>query len=143
MCGIYLYNGFDYSKDILKKSIDKIKYRGPDNSQYQNIDDNVLFAFHRLSIVGLSDSGNQPIKHPEDDSLVLICNGEIYNYKQLAERYGFNLKTGSDCEIILHMFKRFGIEKTVNKLDGVFMFVLYDVKSKIIYASSVGVYALS
>jgi len=135
MCGIYLYNGSSYSYESLKDSIDKIKYRGPDNSKYSNLDENVLFAFHRLSIVGLSETGNQPLIHPEDDSLVLICNGEIYNYKDLAQKYNFNLKTGSDCEIILHMFKLHGIEKTVSALDGVFMFVLYDMNSKIIYAS--------
>jgi len=135
MCGIYLYNGNKYSKDELKKTIDKIQYRGPDNSKYYNLNKNILFAFHRLSIVGLSEAGNQPLKHPEDESLVLICNGEIYNYKELAEKNSFNLKTGSDCEIILHMFKKYGIEKTVSVLDGVFMFVLYDLSSKIIYAA--------
>jgi len=135
MCGIYLYNGNTYSYESLKDSINKIQYRGPDNSKYSNLDENVLFAFHRLSIVGLSEEGNQPLIHPEDDSLVLICNGEIYNYKDLAQKYNFNLKTGSDCEIILHMFKLHGIQKTVSALDGVFMFVLYDINSKIIYAS--------
>ena len=80
MCGIYLYNGSSYPYESLKDSIDKIQYRGPDNSKYSTLDENVLFAFHRLSIVGLSETGNQPLIHPEDDSLVLICNGEIYNY---------------------------------------------------------------
>ena len=104
MCGIYLYNGKSYSIKSLKNSIDKIQYRGPDNSKYYNLDESVLFAFHRLSIVGLSESGNQPLKHPEDNSLILICNGEIYNYKELAQNNNINLTTNSDCEVILHLY---------------------------------------
>ena len=135
MCGIFSYKGIKNSYENLSDSINLIKYRGPDNSQYLKVSKNVLFAFHRLSIVGIESSGNQPLKHPFDQSLTLICNGEIYNYKILAEKYDFNLQTGSDCEIILHMFKKFGIKKTVEELDGVFMFALHDAKSDTLYAS--------
>ena len=131
MCGIFSYKGSNKSLEQLKTSIDLIQYRGPDNSKYKSFDNNVLFGFHRLSIVGISDMGNQPLFHPEDKNLSLICNGEIYNYKKLAEKYNFNLKTGSDCEIILHLYKKFGIDKAVRMLDGVFMFVLYDIKKNI------------
>ncbi len=112
--------------DELKPHADKIKYRGPDNSQVKMLVGDTLFAFHRLAIVGTSEAGDQPLIHPEDNSLSLICNGEIYNYKALARKYSFTLTTGSDCEIILHMYKQFGIEKTITALDGVFMFVLHD-----------------
>ena len=135
MCGIFSYKGNKYSQSDLQKSIDLIKYRGPDNTQYVNITDNIMFAFHRLAIVGLNKSGNQPMYIQNDDSLALICNGEIYNYKALSEKYNFTLTTGSDCEIILHMFKKFGIEKTASELDGVFMFVLCDIKNNILYSS--------
>jgi asparagine synthase (glutamine-hydrolysing) len=114
MCGIFSYKGKNKSIDDLLNSIDLISYRGPDNSKYQNIDKDIFFAFHRLSIIGISESGNQPLKLKDDDSLSLICNGEIYNYKNLANKYNFKLTTGSDCEIILHMFKKFGIKKTVS-----------------------------
>ena len=126
MCGIVSYAGTNYSLDEIKTHVDKIQYRGPDNSHYESVSRNIYFIFHRLAIVGLTDDGNQPMKHPEDDSITLICNGEIYNYQQLAEKYGFNLHSGSDCEVILFMYKKFGIEKTIQELDGVFMFVLYD-----------------
>tara|TARA_Y100000590_G_scaffold452680_1_gene596279 strand:+ start:660 stop:2246 length:1587 start_codon:yes stop_codon:yes gene_type:complete len=135
MCGIFSYKGIKYSKKDLKESIDLIKYRGPDNTQYLNITDDVMFAFHRLAIVGLNESGNQPMYIENDNSLALVCNGEIYNYKILAEKYNFTLTTGSDCEIILHMFKKFGIEKTVKELDGVFMFVICDIENNILYSS--------
>ena len=135
MCGIFLYKGKNKTLDDLKDSIDLIQYRGPDNSKYKNFEDSILFGFHRLSIVGISESGNQPLYHPDDDSLSLICNGEIYNFKSLANKYNFNLKTGSDCEIILHLYKEVGIEQTVKELDGVFMFVLYNEKKNILYSA--------
>ena len=134
MCGIFSYKGTKFNRDQLLDSIDLIKYRGPDNSRYEKIDRDIFFAFHRLSIVGISDLGNQPLELQDDNSLSLICNGEIYNYESLAQQYDFNLTTGSDCEIILHMFNKFGIEKTLVQLDGVFMFSLYDKNTKILYS---------
>ena len=74
MCGIFSYNGKKHNWSQLNKEFDKISYRGPDNSHYEDIDGNVLFGFHRLAIMGISDSGNQPMSHPEDESLTLICN---------------------------------------------------------------------
>ena len=135
MCGIFAYKGDKYNWGKLKESVDLISYRGPDNSHYDNISNDVLFAFHRLAIMGVTISGDQPMKHPHDESLTLICNGEIYNYKDLAERYGFNLTTGSDCEIILYLYQKFGIERTIKDLDGVFMFVLHDASSDQLFAS--------
>ena len=135
MCGIFFYKGNRYNWSELRDSVNKISYRGPDNTHYIKINDDVLFAFHRLAIMGISSSGDQPMKHPHDKSLTLICNGEIYNYKDLAEKYDFNLETGSDCEIILFLYREFGIERTINELDGVFMFVIHDASSNLVYAS--------
>ena len=135
MCGIVCYKGKRKNLENLQNSIDSISYRGPDNSKYEKVSDNIIFGFHRLAIMGLTSSGDQPMKHPADDSLSLICNGEIYNYKKIAEKYNFELKTGSDCEIILLLYKNFGLEKTVKELDGVFMFVLYDSSKNKIYAA--------
>ncbi len=135
MCGIFLYKGNRYNWSDLSDSFDLITYRGPDNSQHNRIDSDILFGFHRLAIMGMNKAGNQPMKHPDDNSLTLVCNGEIYNYLELANKYGFDLKTGSDSEIILQMYKKLGIEKTVNELDGVFMFVLHDARTNTLFAS--------
>ncbi|MFL3027491.1 MAG: asparagine synthase (glutamine-hydrolyzing) [Candidatus Neomarinimicrobiota bacterium] len=135
MCGIFLYKGNRYNWSDLSDSFDLINYRGPDNSQHNRIDSDILFGFHRLAIMGMNKAGNQPMKHPDDNSLTLVCNGEIYNYLELANKYGFDLKTGSDSEIILQMYKKLGIEKTVNELDGVFMFVLHDARTNTLFAS--------
>ena len=83
----------------------------------------------------MSESGNQPLVHPDDYNLTLICNGEIYNWKTLADENNFHTKSSSDCEIILHMYKKYGIEKTVKSLDGVFAFVLIDKTNNKIYAA--------
>ena len=72
------------------------------------------------------ENGNQPMTLPGDDNVILLCNGEIYNYKQLGEQFGYSLTTGSDCEIILHLYKQFGCFKMVSLLD-----LLYMIKLKI------------
>ena len=107
MCGIFTVYDSNYQWDSLEDSFNKISYRGPDSSSTLHINQKVTMGFHRLAIMGISDTGNQPMKHPDDKSLTLMCNGEIYNYKALAKKYNFNLITGSDCEIILHLFNNF------------------------------------
>ncbi len=134
MCGIFTVYDSDYKWDSLEDSFNKISYRGPDSSCYLQVNSKLIMAFHRLAIMGISSSGNQPMKHPDDESLTLMCNGEIYNYRSLAKKYSFNLITGSDCEIILHLFKEVGIAKTINQLDGVFMFTIYDEINDVLYA---------
>lgn len=134
MCGIFTYIGNNLPMESLSQEAQTIKYRGPENTHFCRLNGAGVFIFHRLAIMGVSQTGDQPMAHPEDSALTLICNGEIYNFKHLAEQYGFSLKTGSDCEIILHMYKRFGIERTVKELDGVFMCVLFDENTKTFYA---------
>jgi asparagine synthase (glutamine-hydrolysing) len=104
MCGIFAYLGVSVTLNDLYRSFNKIKARGPDNSVLKNISDSVVFGFHRLAINDLSDLGNQPLVL---DNLVLICNGEIYNHRELKERFGFKTKSDSDCEIILHLYKHY------------------------------------
>lgn len=139
MCGIFaLYRG----KLIhYLSSFHSTKHRGPDNSKLRTVTPEINFGFHRLCINGLDRVSDQPIQH---SNVMLVCNGEIYNYKQLAERYNFLLETQSDCEIIIHMYKKFGIEDTCKQLDGVFSFVLYDFITKQLYAARdpIGIRAL-
>ena len=135
MCGIFSYKGNKNNWASLAKDINLISYRGPENTHHEMVAADVLFAFHRLAIMGTTEMSDQPMKHPNNDSLTLICNGEIYNYKKLAEKYNFLLETGSDCEIILFMFEKFGIEKTVQELDGVFMFVIHNAKTGKLFAA--------
>ena len=131
MCGIFaLLNNNNYSpitKDIINECFYKGTHRGPEYSSLTNVMVKTLFGFHRLAINGLDEISHQPIIH---DNVAVICNGEIYNYKKLHELCNENndikLKTNSDCEIIIHLYLKYGIEHTVSMLDGVFSFVLVD-----------------
>ena len=128
MCGIFaLLNHISsqtkYNIDDIKNEFMKGKSRGPESSILENVSIDSLFGFHRLAINGLSDISNQPI-HIKD--VVLICNGEIYNYKQLYDLLKIEPSTYSDCEVIIHLYKRFGIDYTLELLDGVFSFILLD-----------------
>ena len=135
MCGIFLYltdNYDNYSSEKyvnILKNFEIGKNRGPEFSTLNKYE-NFLLGFHRLAINGLNNKSNQPF---EIDNLKLICNGEIYNYKKLAKDLNIILNTDSDCEIILHIYKLFGIEYTLNILDGVFSFILYDTTKNKIY----------
>ena len=125
MCGILsVLNSSTYysTKDIINE-FQKGKNRGPDNSQYKNVGIEVNFGFHRLAINGLNDESNQPFCI---DNIFLICNGEIYNYKELYKLMNIIPSTQSDCEVIIHLYKLYGIEQTLQMLDGVFAFVLFD-----------------
>ena len=126
MCGIFaILNANDntyISPSNLQKSFDKGKPRGPEFSTL-NVYNNIHIGFHRLAINGLNTESNQPF---EINNIILVCNGEIYNFMQLAEDNSIALTTDSDCEIILHLYQKYGIEFTLSILDGVFAFILYD-----------------
>jgi asparagine synthase (glutamine-hydrolysing) len=124
MCGIFaLLNNSNVPDDFVINQIKKGENRGPDNSQTLKILDNFTLGFHRLAINGLNQESNQPF---DIDNVILICNGEIYNYKELYKFMNIKPKTDSDCEVIIYLYRKYGIEQTLKMLDGVFAFILYD-----------------
>jgi len=135
MCGIFavLSSNIKGDGDFEKQNFHKGKNRGPENSVFKKINDKTLFGFHRLAINGYANpESEQPI---ELEDCVLICNGEIYNWNYLHRTLNIPTKTGSDCESIIHLYKKFGIAYTLNMLDGVFAFLLFDkIKNKIYVA---------
>ena len=135
MCGFLTYFGDGIDSAKLEEASLKIQYRGPDNTQHLRVNEKLFMSFHRLAIMDTSESGNQPLMHPEDPSLILVCNGEIYNYKELIESFGLKVASGSDSEVILHLYKKIGMKKTIKALDGVFAFCLYDGKSDTLYCA--------
>lgn len=128
MCGIIsILNDIDkYDKNILEECLKNGEKRGPEYHISKQIDNNTWFGFHRLAINGLNDTANQPLTI---DNITLICNGEIYNYKELYETLDIVPHTESDCEIIIHLYKRFGMQKTLELIHGVYAFVLYEQSS--------------
>lgn len=121
MCCVWTILG-NYVIQEFIKYFDLLNKRGPDSKNILDLK-NIAMCFHRLAIMGLSDAGNQPLKLPNKD-IWLTANAEIFNYKDLLE----NTKpvSDSDCESILYCYDKYGIEETVNKLDGEFAFTLYD-----------------
>ena len=126
MCGIFFHlSNREINKETLREYGEKMNHRGPDSSVERMLNDkvNMYFLFHRLAINGLNEKGNQPM---EIGNKILMCNGEIYNYKEIAEKYNLNLTTGSDCEVIIHLSNILPISKYIHMLDGVFSFIIYD-----------------
>jgi asparagine synthase (glutamine-hydrolysing) len=129
MCGIFSLLNVEktepilFSSDFIKKQFMKGSGRGPEFSSMEYSGSKAMFGFHRLAINGLNMESNQPLK---DENILLICNGEIYNYKELYNELQIEPNTDSDCEVIIHLYKRFGIERTLQILDGVFAFILLD-----------------
>ncbi len=126
MCG---FVGFtNYIKDdgtVLNSMMDTIIHRGPDSAGMY-VDGDIALGFRRLSIIDL-ENGNQPMLN-EDDSYILLFNGEIYNFKQLREELllqGHSFKTNADSEVVLHGYEQWG-EDVVNRLRGMFAFVVYN-----------------
>lgn len=135
MCGIFSYLGKNFSFDDLVALSNKIKHRGPDSSNHISLDfdgKQFFLGFHRLAINGLDEISNQPLKDVNNE-IYLIANAEIFNYKALIEENDFDYKTNSDCEVIIHMYKKYGINETCKKLDGEFAFLLVDLKKKVYY----------
>ena len=125
MCGIFsLFNNkYAFKNKYINEQFMLGKGRGPEFSKLEQVHDKLLFGFHRLAINGLNNESNQPLKI---DDVTLICNGEIYNYKELYDMMNITPSTDSDCEVIIHLYRKYGIEYTLQMLDGVFAFVLVD-----------------
>ena len=132
MCGIFaLLNTDGISQEIIQTQFEKGKNRGPEYSKLK-IFENLQLGFHRLAINGLNDKSNQPLTF---NNINLICNGEIYNYKYLYELMDIKPKTDSDCEVIIHLYLRYGIDHTLQMLDGVFAFILFDATKSNIFVA--------
>lgn len=125
MCGIFtlLNNNAHYSNQFIIDNFNKGRGRGPEFSKLERIGLKQIMGFHRLAINGLNSKSNQPMIM---DDITLICNGEIYNYKELYEMMNITPTTDSDCEVIIHLYMKYGIDQTLQMLDGVFAFVLCD-----------------
>lgn len=123
MCGIFGYIGTKRNISELVPFFEKIQHRGPDYSEIREVGKAVTFGFHRLAINGLNKESNQPM---HIHNCWLIANAEIYNCDELAKKYNFVYSTDSDCESIIHMYRKFGIERTVQELDAEFAFILLD-----------------
>jgi asparagine synthase (glutamine-hydrolysing) len=134
MCGIagLVSPKIDDKEAIIGKMVAKITHRGPDDDGFY-VDKNIAMGMRRLAIIDL-ETGRQPIA-TEDGKLVIVFNGEIYNYKELKEELlqkGHKFKTTSDTEVILKMYEEYG-EKMLPKLRGMFVFSIYNTETKEVF----------
>ena len=129
MCGITVFFG-DHTVPNLYHYFNRGSKRGPEQYVYECNQD-VHMGFHRLAINGLEKSSSQPLHYKQ---YVLVCNGEIYNYKELIKKYNFKMDTKSDCEVILKLYERFK-EHCVYELDGEYSFVIHDLSDDHLFAA--------
>jgi asparagine synthase (glutamine-hydrolysing) len=133
MCGIYgfavLGGGELPGPEVLKRMGELSVHRGP-NDEGDYTGEGVLLGMRRLSIIDVA-GGHQPIPN-EDETLWLVCNGEIYNFRELRQRLtgrNHRFRTGSDSEVILHLYEEHG-DNFISYLDGMYGFALWDVKRR-------------
>ena len=132
MCGIVGLVTKKEKENTIKLMNDRIKHRGPDGEGYF-IDNDVALGHRRLSIIDLS-TGNQPMFN-EDESVVTVFNGEIYNYQELKEelkKLGHDFKTKSDTEVLVHGFEEWYTDLPKH-LRGMFAFAIYDKNKKEVF----------
>lgn len=136
MCGIVGFtNGIDNSNAVLGKMMDRIRHRGPD-AEGKYIDDGIALGHRRLSIIDVSSQGDQPIFN-EDNSMVIVFNGEIYNYSEIRQELigkGHVFRTNTDTEVLIHGYEQYG-EKILDRLRGMFSFVIWDKNKKELFGA--------
>ena len=133
MCGISgqvrIASDAPVDQDTIRRMARTILHRGPDDEGYF-FDGPVGLGFRRLSIIDLG-GGHQPMSDAEE-SVWVIFNGEIYNYRELRpelEKFGHKFRTNSDTESIIHGYKQWGLD-VFNHLNGMFGVAIWDVKKK-------------
>ncbi|MCL2573778.1 MAG: asparagine synthase (glutamine-hydrolyzing) [Defluviitaleaceae bacterium] len=122
------------ANEVIQNMSSKIAHRGPDGEGY-HITDSIALGFRRLSFLDL-EHGKQPM-HSPDGTLAIVFNGEIYNFMQLREELaaeGYSFSTTSDTEVLLALYARYG-EDMLNKLRGMFAFVIHNAHDNSIFAA--------
>ena len=138
MCGIWAYilkNRSALTDELRAKlysAFVRIKHRGPDRSDFIEFDLLLPFflGFHRLAIMDLSTDGDQPfVCEYKGRTIYTLCNGEIYAYRRLRKKYNLQAHSGSDCEVIMYIYREYGIETLIDDIkDGEFAFTILDIE---------------
>src|SRR5688500_13487008 len=131
MCGI---TGFcDFNRKLTRGNLDTanetLHHRGPDSGAtvvFDAANASIGFGHRRLSIMDVSSNGNQPM-YSDDKSVVVILNGEVYNFKEIRKdliELGYKFHSDSDTEVIIKAYQQYGID-SVNKFIGMFAYAIY------------------
>lgn len=133
MCGIFGYLGKASNETDLFDAYNNSKHRGPDRSEFLQSEHitKTYFGFHRLALMDLSANADQPYYYEDEERRVYSgCNGEIYNFKQLKEEHKLEAKSNGDCEVIILLYLKYGMEKMVKLLGGEFAFYVVEYSKK-------------
>jgi asparagine synthase (glutamine-hydrolysing) len=128
VCGIagFLDPESILTKESLQLMTDSIKHRGPDaEGIYYEQQNGIGLGHRRLSILDVSTSSNQPF-YSKDKTHIIVFNGEVYNYRELAKKYNLTLSTTSDTEVIIELYIKLG-KKCVGEFNGMFAFAIYNI----------------
>ena len=139
MCSIIGYLGKQYTAESIRPYFDRTVSRGPDMTRMLTLGENRGFlGFHRLSIMGLTEAGMQPIVRGDG---AVVCNGEIYGFRPIKEELmakGYTFQSDSDCEILLPLYEQKGVEM-FRELDAEFAMILFDGKELIAARDPIGI----
>ena len=133
MCAIMGFSKKTLPKEAIGTYFDRTLSRGPDMSRIIETPSGYL-CFHRLAIMGLTEAGMQPFQLGDD---FVVCNGEIYGFRPLKrqlEEKGYSFHSGSDCEILLPLFREYGLSM-FSRLDAEFAMIIYDSMSDSLIAA--------
>ena len=143
MCGFVAVcrlgsGGVSVSRDKLDRMRDALGHRGPDDAaSWISDDQKCAMGFRRLAIVNLGQDGNQPMS--DGQGLTVVFNGEIYNHQKLRQQLeddGFSFQTrNSDTEVLLHGFRRWGMDRLLDNLVGMFAFAIWDEHERALYVA--------
>lgn len=122
MCGIL---GANFLSNNFKEALENLNNRGPDYNSSLKIKDKE-FGHTRLAIIDLDNEANQPMVF---DDILIVFNGEIYNYQELIQEEALECKTSSDTEVLIRLYQKYE-EDFLNKINGMFSFCLYDMKKE-------------
>ena len=127
MCGLFASTTNVTNNSKFIAYFNQILHRGPDSTLIEQRPGGIVLAFHRLAIMDTSHNGDQPLKN-ETNKTWILCNGEIYNYKDLKKRYAshYHFQSQSDCEVLIPLYETMGIEKLAPLLDAEFALVIWD-----------------
>ncbi|MBR6617771.1 MAG: asparagine synthetase B, partial [Oscillospiraceae bacterium] len=136
MCGFVGFTGsVGDAERVIESMMDAIRHRGPDASG-RYVDADIALGHRRLSIIDISEQGNQPL-YSEDGNLVLVFNGEIYNYREIRkelQKLGYRFRTQTDSEVLIYGYAAYGT-KLLEKLRGMFSFVIWDKRKKTLFGA--------
>jgi len=128
MCGLLFTNNPDIDKNKFLSALNLMEHRGPDSAGCYDECQQFKFGHNRLKILDLDNRSNQPY-WSHNQRYIMVYNGEIYNFKELAVRYQVNTETTSDTEVLLELYVQLG-SKMLKELNGMFALVIYDTKTR-------------